>query len=91
MIEFLLSQVYQKWAEEVFLYIKVSCSMLKYSSGISLPTDNQSAKHLMSPTDLPRVPLSILSAFSYLPIYGPRLKIINTTANRGKYILRAYK
>lgn len=41
MIEFLLSQVYQKWAEEILLYVKVSCSMLKYSSGISLPTDNR--------------------------------------------------
>lgn len=45
----------------------------------------------MSPTDLLRVSLTILSAFSYLPIYGHRLKIINMTANRRKYILRAYK
>lgn len=40
MIEFLLSQEYRNWAEEILLYIKVSCSLLKYSSGISLPKDN---------------------------------------------------
>jgi len=40
MTEFLLSQVCQKWAEEIVLHLKVSRSMLKYSSDISLPTDN---------------------------------------------------
>lgn len=90
-MELLLSQVYQNWAEEVLLYIKVSYSTSKYSSGISLPTDNQSAKHLMSPTGVPRVSLPILSAFSYLPNDGHRLKIINTIAKGVKYILCAYK
>lgn len=35
----------------------------------------------MSPTDLLRVPFSILSASPYLPIYGHRLKIINMAVN----------
>lgn len=46
----------------------------------------------MSPTDLLRAPLSILSASPYLPIYGHRLKIINmAVSGGGKNILCAYK